>query len=44
VVYNSGDGVRVTLLGLDDVVGAVSEGEVLVCKKARAQDVRGLAD
>jgi mannose-1-phosphate guanylyltransferase len=44
VVYNSGDGVRVTLLGLDDVVVAVSEGEVLVCKKDRAQDVRGLAD
>jgi mannose-1-phosphate guanylyltransferase len=44
VVYNDVPDQRVTVLGLEDVVVAVTDGEVLVCRKDRSQDVRGLAD
>ncbi len=44
VVYNDTKDQRVTVLGMDDVVVAVTDGEVLVCRKSRAQDVRDLAD
>jgi mannose-1-phosphate guanylyltransferase len=44
VVYNDRASQRVTVLGLEDVVVAVTDAEVLVCKKSRAQDVRDLAD
>ena len=44
VVYNDAQDMRVSVLGLEDVVVAVTDGEVLVCRKDRAQDVRTLAD
>lgn len=44
VVYNESSGQRVSILGIEDIVVAVTDGEVLVCKKDRAQDVRKLAD
>ncbi len=44
VVYNDTSDQRVTVLGLEDVVVAVTGGEVLVCKKDLSQDVRDLAD
>lgn len=43
-VYNEAGGVRVSLLGTEGLIVVVSEGEVMVCKKNRAQDVKDLAD
>ncbi len=44
VVYNDTTDQRVTVLGLEDVVVSVTDGEVLVCAKSRSQDVRDLTD
>jgi mannose-1-phosphate guanylyltransferase len=44
VVYNDSQALRVSVLGVEDIVVAVTDGEVMVCKKDRAQDVRALAD
>lgn len=44
VVYNDTVDQRVSVLGVEDIVVAVTDGEVLVCRKDRAQDVRQLAD
>lgn len=44
VTYVAEEGVRVSLLGVSGLIVVVANGEVLVCPKDRAQDVRNLAD
>jgi len=44
VVYNESKQTRVSVLGMDEVVIVVTDGEVMVCPKSRAQEVRKLAD
>jgi len=42
VVYNEESGVRVNLLGLEDVCVVVTGDEILVCPRERSQDVKRL--
>lgn len=44
VVLNESAGLRVNVLGADDLIVVVTDQEVLVCPKSKAQDVRKLAD
>ena len=44
VVYKDSKNQAVTLFGVSDIIVAVTDGQVLVCSKDRAQDVRKLAD
>lgn len=42
VIYNEVDGMRVNLLGVEDMVMVVTEDEILLCPRDRSQDVRRL--
>ena len=44
VVYNCSDRISVSVLGMDDAVVVVTDGEVLVCPRSRVQDVGQLSD
>ena len=44
VVLNETEGLRVNVLGAEDLIVVVANGEVLVCPKNKAQEVRKLAD
>ena len=42
VIYNEVEGLRVNLLGVEDMVMVVTEDEILLCPRDRSQDVRRL--
>lgn len=44
VVYNDSEAITVNLLGMDNVVVVVTDKDVMVCPKSRAQDVKKFSD